>query len=101
MPGRPTIWMIAGQGPIGFAVGVGGCLDIFTLLYLFSFSISLGDGPIWTEILSQRAVKLKTTMQPKFSVLNSFSLRLFVVSQVGYKKHGERCYLARATVLYL
>ena len=37
VPGRPTIWMIVGQGPIVLAVGAGGgCLDIFTLLYLFS-----------------------------------------------------------------
>ena len=36
-PGCPTIWMIAGQGPTALAVGAGGgCLDIFTLLYLFS-----------------------------------------------------------------
>ena len=36
MPGRPTIWMIVGQGPIALAVGAGGvCLDIF-ILYLFS-----------------------------------------------------------------
>ena len=35
--GRPTIWMIVGQGPIALAVGAGGgCLDILTLLYLFS-----------------------------------------------------------------
>ena len=48
MPGRPTIWMIVGKGPIALAVGAGGgCLDIFTLLYPFSsFSLSLGDGPI-------------------------------------------------------
>ena len=32
--------------------------------FLFSFSLSLGDGPIETEILSQRAVKPKTTNQP-------------------------------------
>ena len=31
------------------------------LSFLFSFSLSLGDGPIWTKILSQRAVKPKTT----------------------------------------
>ena len=31
---------------------------------LFSFSLSLGDGQILTEILSQRAVKPKTTNQP-------------------------------------
>ena len=48
VPGRPTIWMIAGQGPIALAVGADeGCLDIFTLLYLFSsFSLSSRDGPI-------------------------------------------------------
>ena len=35
--GRPIIWMMVGQGPIALAVGAGGdCLDIFTLLYLFS-----------------------------------------------------------------
>ena len=32
------VWMIAGQGPIALAVGAGGgCLDIFSLIYLFSF----------------------------------------------------------------
>ena len=37
VPGRPTIWMILGQGPIAVAVCAdGNCLDIFTLLYLFS-----------------------------------------------------------------
>ena len=37
VPGRPTILMIVGQGPIALAVGAGGgCLDIFTLLYPFS-----------------------------------------------------------------
>ena len=51
-------------GPIAFAVCVGGgCLDIFTLLYLFiSHSPSyLGDSPIQNEISSQRAVNPKTT----------------------------------------
>ena len=42
-PERPTIWMIVGQGPTALAVGAdGGCLDMFTLIYLFSpFSPSL------------------------------------------------------------
>ena len=64
VPGRPTIWITVGQGPTALVVGAGGgCLDIFTLVYPFlsSFSLSLGDSPIWTEILSQRAVKPKTT----------------------------------------
>ena len=48
MPGRPTVWVIVGQGPIALAVGAGGgCLDIFSLLYpFFSLSLSLGDGQI-------------------------------------------------------
>ena len=48
VPGIPTIWVIVGQGPIALAVGAGrGCLDIFSLHYpFFSFSLSLGDGPI-------------------------------------------------------
>ena len=47
-PGRPTIFITVGQGPIALAVGAGGGgLDIFTLIYPFSsFSLSLGDGPI-------------------------------------------------------
>ena len=45
--GRPTIWITVGQGPTALTVGAGGgCLDIFTLIYPFSFSLSLGDGPI-------------------------------------------------------
>ena len=48
VPGRPTILIKVGQGPIALAVGAsGGGLDIFTLIYPFSsFSLSLGDGPI-------------------------------------------------------
>ena len=42
------IWIIVEQGPNVLAVGAGGgCLDIFSLVQLFSFlSPSLGDGPI-------------------------------------------------------
>ena len=48
VPGRPTILITVGQGPIALAVGAGGGgLDIFTLIYPFSsFALSLGDGPI-------------------------------------------------------
>ena len=45
------IWIRVGQGPPARAVGAGGyCSDIFfsRLSFLFSFSLSLGDGPIWT-----------------------------------------------------
>ena len=31
VPGRPTIWMIVGQGPIALAVGAGGVVWTFLL----------------------------------------------------------------------
>ena len=102
VPGRPTIWMTVGQGPTALTVGAGGGgLDIFTLIYpLFPLSPSLwetaryrlkyclkgplnpnnqptnslGDGPIKTEILSQRVVKPETTNQPT-SVVDLHDLR--------------------------
>ena len=48
VPGRPTILITIGQGPVALAVGAGGGgLDIYTLIYPFSyFSLSLGDGSI-------------------------------------------------------
>ena len=43
--GVHLIWLIVGQGPTALAVGAGGgCLYIFTLIYLFSYlSSSLWD----------------------------------------------------------
>ena len=49
VPGRPTILITVGQGLTALAVGAGGgCVDIFFshLSFLFSFSLSLGGGPI-------------------------------------------------------
>ena len=38
VPRRHTIWITVGQGPTALAVGAGGgCLDIFSLIYYFSF----------------------------------------------------------------
>ena len=61
------IWIKVGQGPTALAVGAGGVVWTFFfshLSFLVSFSLSLGDGPIYTDILlSRRAVKPKTTNQ--------------------------------------
>ena len=49
VPGRPTVCIIVGQGPTALAVGaVGGCFGHFfsRLSFLFSYSLSLGEGPI-------------------------------------------------------
>ena len=38
VPGRPTSLITVGQGSAALAVGAGGgCLDIFTLIYPFTF----------------------------------------------------------------
>ena len=49
VPGRPTILMTVGQGPIALAVGAGRGLfgHFYSLLsFLSSFSLFLGDDPI-------------------------------------------------------
>ena len=48
VPGRPTLWIIVGQGPTALAVGAGGVVGHFYshLSFSFSVSLSLGDGPI-------------------------------------------------------
>ena len=44
--GRPTLWITVGQGPTALAVGAGGgCLDIFTLIYLSSSLSPSGRRP--------------------------------------------------------
>ena len=61
VPGRPTIWMIVGHGPIVLAVGAGGgCLDIFTLLYLF-FSLSPS---LWETVRYRLKYCLKGPLTP-------------------------------------
>ena len=60
VPGRPTIGMTVGQGPI--VVGAGwGCLDIFTLLYPFS---SLSSS-LWETARYRLKYCLKGPINPK------------------------------------
>ena len=62
VPGRPTIWIIVGQGPTALTVGAGGgCLDIFTLIYPFSpLSTSL-----WKTARYRLKYCLKGPVNPK------------------------------------
>ena len=72
------------------------------LSFLFSFSLSLGDGPIETEILSQRAVKPKTTNQPTNQTIKLSHCRfhqtpliicvaLTELSSAFFSEHTTRC----------
>ena len=61
VPGRPTIWMIVGQGPIALAIGAdGGCLDIFSLIYHSFLSPSL-----WETVRYRLKYCLKEPLNPK------------------------------------
>ena len=61
-PGRPTVWMIVGQGPIALAVGAGGgCLDFFySPLSFLSCSPSL-----WETTRYRLKYCLKGPLKPK------------------------------------
>ena len=62
MPGRPTILITVGQGPIALAVDAGGgCLDIFTLIYPFS---SLSPS-LWETARYRLKYCLKGPLNPK------------------------------------
>ena len=60
--GRPSIWIIVGQGPTALAVGAGGgCLDIFTLIYPF-FPLSPS---LWETARYRLKYCLKGPLNPK------------------------------------
>ena len=56
------IWIIVGQGPIVLAVGAGGgCLDIFSLIYHFSFL----SPSLWETARYRLKYCLKGPLSPK------------------------------------
>ena len=76
--GRPTIWMIVGQGPIVLAVGAGGgCLEIFTLVYPFSPLSPF----LWETARYRLKYCLKGPLNPKQPTNQSFSLKYVCVHQ--------------------
>ena len=88
VPGRPTIWMIVGQGPIVLAVGAGGgCLDIFTLLYLFSSLPSL-----WETARYRLKYCLKGPLSPK-QPTNQHVSRTYFRGSKGVQAIEVRLYL--------
>ena len=60
--GCPTIWITVRQGPTALAVGAGGgCLDIFTHVYLFSPL----SPPLWEMARYRLKYCLKGPLSPK------------------------------------
>ena len=95
VPGRPTILITVGRGPIALAVGAsGGCLDIFTLIYHFSFlSPSLWETTRYSlnYCLKGPLNPRQPTNQPKAALLFWFfgdlrcGVPLYIVILVIYK----------------
>ena len=72
VPGRPTSLDRVGQGPTALAVGAGGgCLDIFALLYPFSFlSPSLWETTRYRlKYCLKGSLSPQTTNQPNLYIL--------------------------------
>ena len=68
------VWIIVGQGPIALAVGAGGgCLDIFSLIYLFSFL----SPSLWETARYRLKYCLKGPLNPK-QPTNQLILSLFL-----------------------
>ena len=62
VPGVLLIWIIVGQGPTVLAVGAGGgCLDIFSLAYHFSFL----SPSLWEAARYRLKYCLKGPLSPK------------------------------------
>ena len=85
------IWIIVGQGPIVLAVGAGGgCLDIFSLNYHFSFlSPSLWEtaryrlkyclkGPLNPEQPANQLNVSKSEFIPNYFILKSLNVNFLV-----------------------
>ena len=89
VPGCPTLWITAGQGPTALAVGAGGgCMDIFTLIYPFSpFSPSL-----WETARHRLKYCLKGPLNPK-QPTNQFSFSylktVYCVSSLESPHRGD------------
>ena len=61
VPGRPTIWITAGQGPIAPAVGAGGVVWTFVL----SSILSLLSPSLWETARYRLKYCLKGPLNPK------------------------------------
>ena len=98
VPGRPTIWMTVGQGLTALEVGAGGgCLDIFTLRYLFSpLSPSL-----WETARYRLKYCLKGPLNPKQPTNQSSRATDMIRSRKMLKRVGDRRHLCLTPTVVL
>ena len=89
VPGRPTIWMIVGQGPTTLAVGAGGgCLDSLALLYLFS--------PLSPSLWETARYRLKYCLKGPLSPKQQTNQPTFLCDLSHLSFHMKKCITAGA-----
>ena len=73
MPGRPTNWIIVGQGPTALTVAAGwGCLDSFSLVY--------SCYRVYSKVSYKNACRsIDSDLTSHFTILDSISRRFVVV----------------------
>ena len=92
VPGRPTIWITVGQGPIALAVGAGGgCLDIFTLIYPF-FPLS---PYLWETARYRLKYCLKGPLNPKQPTNNQLFQADKLAVEVNFTRKRHNFVLSR------
>ena len=87
------VWMIVGQGPFALAVGAGGgCLDIFSLIYLFSFL----SPSLWETARYRLKYCLKGPLNPKqptnqilVRVINFFVTSVFGIISTKHQQNND------------
>ena len=99
VPGRPTILITVGQGPIALAVGAGGgCLDIFILSYPF-FPLSPS---LWEMARYRLKYCLKGPLNPKQPTNQPFFFSILSHSFTGGNHKGSTANVASiVTILIL
>ena len=70
VPGRPTIWMIVGQGPMALAVGAGGVVWTF----LLSSILSPLSPSLWATAQYRLKYCLKGPLNPEQPTNKSIAL---------------------------
>ena len=85
VPGRPTIWMIVGQGPTALAVGAGGVVWTF----LFSSFLSLLSPSLWETARYRLKCCLKGPLNQK-QPTNQPTLLHNVVKPTSYQHQRNK-----------
>ena len=83
MPGRPTIWMIIGQGPIALAVGAGG-----VCLYILLSAIFSSLSPLW------EAARYRPLYPEQPTIKIGLCLWFLPVKQYNYTKSRQQMILS-------